>query len=140
MLSPTAPNDYTEVDEVVTFSAGNQGPMSVRVPIIDDTDVEADETLTVSISIEAGFSNLASTADPRQATITIEDNDGMCSLGYLIVVENDSLINYYCRTYHFISFSLQLLCSMSLFKRTLSLKVLVVLLSSFLPDLLYQKQ
>ena len=76
-LSPTAPNDYTGVDEVVTFSAGNQGPMSVRVPIIDDTDVEADETINVGISIEDGFSSLASVGTPNRALITIEDNDGM---------------------------------------------------------------
>ena len=63
--------------QILTFSAQNQGPISVDVSIIDDDLVEGDETLNVELSIEAPFTSLAEAGDPSNATITIEDNDGM---------------------------------------------------------------
>ena len=78
----TNSNDYTEVDQVLTFTATNQGPLSVQVNITDDDDVEADETINVGILIEAAFSSLAFTGTPSRALITIEDDDGTYMLRY----------------------------------------------------------
>lgn len=53
-------------------------PMLVEVEIIDDVDVEPDETLNIMITILPGFTDLASTGSPATSPITIVDDDGMC--------------------------------------------------------------
>ena len=50
--------------------------MPLSIPIIDDIDVEPDETFDVLLSINAGFTNLASAVDPFRSPVTILDNDG----------------------------------------------------------------
>ena len=99
-ISSIASNDYTEVDEVLTFSDASQGPLSVQVFINDDNDVEADEIINVGIIIEAAFSNLAFAGTPNRAMITIEDDDGTYILAKCSVVGNiiiAVLIFIFCR-------------------------------------------
>ena len=77
-----AGSDYTATEATVTFPAGAL-TADVSVPILDDTDVEADETFTLSIVDDPRNSNLTYLANPidggqhgiRSATATIIDDD-----------------------------------------------------------------
>lgn len=66
-----APDDYTEVLQTITFADGATR-RSVRIPIIDDSLDEGDETLRVSL---VNPTNGATLATPIQSVITIIDND-----------------------------------------------------------------
>ena len=74
------PGDYTAVNQVVTFGEGEVS-MTVNVPIIDDTNPEANETVNLSLShpstINAarGDGLSVQTVDPYAAVLTITDND-----------------------------------------------------------------
>ena len=85
----TAGTDYTAVSgETLTF-AGTAGEMqTVEVTISSDTDIEEDETFTVSLGTLAGTTlpvGISSTA-----TVTIEDDDRpTITLGDVTVTEGD---------------------------------------------------
>ena len=84
------------MNATLTFTAG-QTSDSVQVPIINDTVVEPDETLSVGIFIDAPFDNLASVGDPNQAIITIVDNNGEHStIGYHMGVILGFSFRSYC--------------------------------------------
>ncbi|HBE69257.1 MAG TPA: hypothetical protein DDW52_14000, partial [Planctomycetaceae bacterium] len=68
--------DYTGLDGTVTFAASGATSVAVVVDTVDDSFVEADETIQVSISgIDSAASLAAATADPADTTVTIIDND-----------------------------------------------------------------
>ena len=75
-MTSIAPDDYSEVDETLIFTAG-QMYNSVQVSIMNDALVEPAETLTIEIFINAPFNDLASVGTPNQANITIVDNNGV---------------------------------------------------------------
>lgn len=71
-LSGTATNgvDYSNLTGSVTFAAG-QTTVDIPINIIDDNDVEGDETVTISLIGNSNY-NLGTSVD---GTITIADND-----------------------------------------------------------------
>ena len=69
----TAPADYTAVSQSVSFAAGDTANKTVSIPIINDTLVEGNETLTLTLSSPTGGATLGS---PSTAVLTITDNDG----------------------------------------------------------------
>src|SRR5439155_12376957 len=73
ILAGTAQNatDYQPLGTSVTIAAGASST-TVTVTPIDDTQVESDETVVLTISADAAYS----VGSPSSATITIADNDG----------------------------------------------------------------
>ena len=77
-----AGSDYTATEATVTFPAGAL-TAEVTVPILDDTDIELDETFTLSIINDPRNSNLTYLANPIESgqhgigstTVTIIDDD-----------------------------------------------------------------
>ncbi len=67
----TAGSDYTAVSQTVSFAAGETSK-TVSVPITDDSLVEGDETVQLSLSSPSTGATLGS---PSSATLTIVDND-----------------------------------------------------------------
>ena len=71
----TAPADYTNTSGTLTFPADSVVAQTVSVPVIDDTDDEAEEeTFTLTLSNAQGAS-LAGAGTTLAATGTIGDND-----------------------------------------------------------------
>ena len=64
--------DFNNAPVKVTFEPGQKGPKSVVFDIIDDNEVEEDESVKVSLS----------SGDPvgldKPTYVRIVDNDGMC--------------------------------------------------------------
>ena len=88
-----AGSDYVSVSMDVVFPAGtsNGGMQCIDVTIIDDSEMEGDETFTVALSTSSPvvtFGN-AVTLENAVTTITITDNDGECMYSYIryIMVE-----------------------------------------------------
>ena len=69
----TAPADYTAVTQTVNFANGDTANKTVNIPIINDTAVEANETVNLTLSNPTGGATLGS---PSTAVLTITDNDG----------------------------------------------------------------
>ena len=69
-------DDYTVVETTLRF-AGNQDRACVAVPIVNDGEVEGDETFYISLS-EDPNNPLDSriSLNPNRATVTIIDDDG----------------------------------------------------------------
>ena len=67
--SASAGSDYTAGSGTLTFNPGDT-VQSFNIPIINDTDIEGDETFTVGLSNAVGASLVTSSI-----TVTIEDND-----------------------------------------------------------------
>ena len=71
-MVPTAPDDYTSVENVLTFSPGVNESCTTIIPIVDDSVLESDEVFSVTLSTTDSDVSL----DPASATVTILDNDG----------------------------------------------------------------
>ena len=83
----TAGSDYTAVSPTVNFASGDT-TKTVSIPIINDTAVEASETVNLALSSPMGGATLGS---PNTATLTITDNDAPAiqfSAATYSVVEN----------------------------------------------------
>jgi hypothetical protein len=63
--------DYTSVSGTLSWTAGESGPKTFTVPILEDTTPESLETIVVTLSNPAG----ASLGAPSSATVEIRDND-----------------------------------------------------------------
>ena len=79
--SATEPSDYSATDGTVEFAPGETSKI-ISVSIIDDGDVESDETIGFEIFNESGAPLIA----PSEAVITITDNDDTSSTVYLPVI------------------------------------------------------
>ena len=70
--SAQAGSDYTQSSGTLNWSDGDSGARTVMVPILDDGDMESNETFNVTLSNPTGGAGLGS---PSSATVTITDND-----------------------------------------------------------------
>ncbi|MCU0546400.1 MAG: hypothetical protein MUE44_30260 [Oscillatoriaceae cyanobacterium Prado104] len=68
----TSPADYTNTPIVVNFAAGDVAPKTVLVPIAEDTLVEGDETVSLTLGSPTGN---ASIGTQSTAVLNITDND-----------------------------------------------------------------
>ena len=68
----TAPGDYTAVSQTVSFANGDTANKTISIPIINDTTVEANETVNLTLSSPTGGATLGT---PSTAVLTITDND-----------------------------------------------------------------
>jgi hypothetical protein len=66
-----APGDYTDSDQVLTFFPG-QTSQTFTIPLNNDTDTEADETINLALSNPGGGARLGAQST---AVLTIIDND-----------------------------------------------------------------
>ncbi|MFV1984356.1 MAG: Calx-beta domain-containing protein [Thiohalomonadales bacterium] len=69
----TEGNDYTLAGNTLTFAAGVTS-QTIRVAIVDDTQVEPDETFTLRLTALTGNATIGATST---ATVTIIDNDSV---------------------------------------------------------------
>ena len=67
----TAGSDYTDTHGTLTFAAGETSK-TFTIPITDDTAVEGNESLVVTLSNPTGGATLGS---QNLSTLTIQDND-----------------------------------------------------------------
>ncbi|MDX2213900.1 MAG: Calx-beta domain-containing protein [Oculatellaceae cyanobacterium bins.114] len=74
----TAGNDFTSTPIVVNFAEG-QTTQTVTIPITNDTDVEGNETVNLSLSNPTGGATLGT---QTTATLTIIDNDSPGTLAF----------------------------------------------------------
>ncbi len=72
--SATAGSDYTFTSQTVTFPANSTTAQSFTIPIIDDTNTEADETIVLALR---NATNSASIGTDSLLTITIPANDAV---------------------------------------------------------------
>ena len=70
--SATAGSDYTDPAPLTVTFAPGATTATVDIPLIDDADVESDETLTVAIAGVTGYGKAGAAAS---ATVTIQSND-----------------------------------------------------------------
>ena len=63
--------DFDEIVKDVTFQPGESGPKFVYIGLLDDRNVEPNETFTVSLSSKSPRAVLGQPSD-----VNIEDDDG----------------------------------------------------------------
>ena len=85
----TAGSDYTATSGTLNFAAGETSK-TITVPIIDDTAVEGNETVNVTLSSPTGGATLGS---PASASLTIVDNDSPPPVGAFTNVTDSSGIS-----------------------------------------------
>jgi hypothetical protein len=71
--SATAPDDYTQTSGTLNWNDGDNTDKTITIDITDDSQVENDETLIVSLGNPTGGAELG---EPNTATVTIKDNEG----------------------------------------------------------------
>ena len=76
----TAPGDYTAASPTVSFADGDTANKTISIPIINDTTVEANETVNLTLSSPTGGATLGT---PSTAVLTITDNDVALPAGTL---------------------------------------------------------
>ena len=72
----TADVDYNAVNNGSVFVNGNETGLDITIGILDDTDYEADETFTVTLSNSAGV-----TVNSETCTVTIRNDDPQTAIG-----------------------------------------------------------
>ena len=68
----TQPSDYTAVTQTVSFANGDTASKTVSIPIVNDTVVEANETVNLALTNPTGGATLGS---PSAAVLTITNDD-----------------------------------------------------------------
>ncbi len=70
--SAVTPDDYTGVSGQLSWGDGDGTTQQIVVPIVDDADVEGDETFTVTLTDQAAAAFVGS---PATVTVTIQDDE-----------------------------------------------------------------
>lgn len=73
----TAPGDFSNTAIGVSFGAGDTAPKTISIPIVNDSLVEGNETLNLSLSNPTGGATLGSQS---AAVLSIVDNDQATSV------------------------------------------------------------
>jgi hypothetical protein len=81
--SATAPDDYTAVDSVITFAAG-QLTQTVQVPIINDTNAEGNETVLLTLREPTGNAKLGAISNAVLRIIDDESSVSFTNTSYQI--------------------------------------------------------
>ncbi|MBD2185492.1 beta strand repeat-containing protein [Aerosakkonema funiforme] len=68
----TAPGDYTNSPITVNFAAGDNTPKTITIPVVDDTLVEGNETINLTLTNPTGGATIGTQGT---ATLTVIDND-----------------------------------------------------------------
>ncbi|WP_293340722.1 Calx-beta domain-containing protein [Microcoleus sp. CAWBG58] len=68
----TAPGDYANTPIAVNFAAGDTTPKTVNIPIVNDTLVEGNETVRLTLGSPTGNTTIGT---QNTATVNIVDND-----------------------------------------------------------------
>jgi ribosomal protein L35AE/L33A len=90
--SATAGSDYTDSSTVVTWAAGESGTKSITIPIIDDTLVEGDETVNLSLSNPTGGARLGTNSAALLTIADVENGELQLSSSSYSVSENGGTI------------------------------------------------
>ncbi len=88
----TAGLDYTNVTQTVTFNAGETNK-KVNIPIINDTIVEGNETVLISLSNATGGANLGIYTNAT-LTITNDDVGGVINFSKAAISANENATNF----------------------------------------------
>lgn len=72
--SATAGDDYTAVTGILSWAGGDGSAKSFQLPILDDSDAEGNETVTLALSAPTGGATVGS---PANQTVTILDDDAV---------------------------------------------------------------
>lgn len=68
----TPGEDFTEIDATVTFADGRGGPRIVEIEILDDLEVEGDETIELALVNATGGATIV---EPAEAELVLLDDD-----------------------------------------------------------------
>jgi plastocyanin len=74
--SATAGSDYSAQSGTLNWADNDDDPKNLSIPILEDTQIENTETLTVTLSSPAGGATVGS---PATATVRIRDNDDVAT-------------------------------------------------------------
>ena len=77
MFHISAPGDYADVSNEVTFSSGSTDH-TIVVNIVDDNLLEVNEVFKAVLGFVNGNDAGSVVLDPVEASVTILDNDGEC--------------------------------------------------------------
>jgi urease beta subunit len=78
-ITALAGSDYTDTNPTLTWANGESGDKTFTISILDDSEVEGDETFKVELSSIEG----ANEGDIKESTVTITDNDSSTEPGKL---------------------------------------------------------
>jgi len=95
----TAPDDYTQTSDTLNWDDGDDADKPITVDIIDDSEVEGDETFIVSLGNPTGSAQLG---EPDTAEVTITDNDSAFSCNKVTGISKNeckALVALYDTTY-----------------------------------------
>ncbi|MCH7224711.1 immunoglobulin domain-containing protein [Haloferula sp. A504] len=70
--SATSPADFATVDQIIPWAAGDSSPKSLSISLVDDADIEGDETFTLNLSEASGAE-----AIPGALSVTLRDDDSL---------------------------------------------------------------
>ena len=92
-----AGSDYTEVSGTLTWNDGDSTDKTFDIPVIGDTDYEANETVTITLSAATGGATITA---PNPTTLTIVNDDSPAANATLIVNTTDDVDNGACLAAH----------------------------------------
>ena len=76
-----------------TFQPGNQAPMPLDIPIVNDDIAESVESFQVELFIGPAFTNFASRVNPFLSPVTIIDEDSKFYLSFLLINTYDKYLS-----------------------------------------------
>ncbi|EMR04321.1 T9SS-dependent choice-of-anchor J family protein [Cesiribacter andamanensis] len=77
----TAGSDYSLLTSSVVFPAGSKAPQTIKIRVYDDTELEAEESLQLGLTL-SGTSNAVLSSGASRHTLSIPDNDTPLVAGF----------------------------------------------------------
>jgi hypothetical protein len=88
-ITALAGSDYIDTDHTFTWADGESGDKTFTISILDDSEVEGDETFKVELSSIEG----ANEGDIQESTVTINDDDDSTEPGKLSFASTQYEVN-----------------------------------------------